>query len=165
MAGVTRSFLDHVQHDEPEVREVDAPFLPPRVWLARGRGERSGCDDRVRPLDLVPVKAEHAVGRLTGPYLPPGVRPRREEVKRLTTDDATEPIVLVGQGQVLNHAQACPSGRQHRPPQLLVGQALQDAKHMVALLVEEIPQQLGLFVHRPLTLVSRRARADCRQLS
>jgi hypothetical protein len=140
MACVTGSFLDHVQHDEPEVREVDPPLLPPRVWLARGRGERSRFDDRVRARDLVSVQAEHVVGRLAGPHLPLRVRPRREEVERLASDDAAEPVVLISQGQVLDHAQARPPGRQHRPPQLLVGQAFQDAKHMVALLVEEFPQ-------------------------
>jgi hypothetical protein len=140
MTGMAGSFLDHVQHDEPEVGEIDAPLLPLRVWLARGRVERSGCDDGVRPFDLVPVQTEHIVGRLTGLHLPLGVRPRWEEVERLATDDAAEPVALIGQGQVLNHAQARPAGWQRRAPQLLVGQAFQDAKHMVALLVEEIPQ-------------------------
>ena len=109
------------------------------VWLARGRGERSGRDDRARALDLVPVQAEYVIRRFTGPHLPLGIRPGREEVERLAADDAAEPVVLIGQGPVLNHAQARPPGREHRPPQLPVGQARQDAEHMVALLVEEIP--------------------------
>ena len=33
MPAVTRGFLDHVEHDEAQVREVDPPFLPPGIRL------------------------------------------------------------------------------------------------------------------------------------
>jgi len=55
--------------------------------------------------------------------------------------------VLVGQGQVLHHAQAAPPGGQHRPPQLLLGEALQDAHNVLTLPVQEGEQQRSLFVH------------------
>ena len=45
-------------------------------------------------------------------------------------DHAAEPVVFVGQGQVLHHAEAVPSRWQHRPPQLLLRQALQDPEDM-----------------------------------
>jgi hypothetical protein len=75
-----------------------------------------------------------------GPICHSASRPSGEEVERLAAHDAAEPVVLVRYGQVLDHAQAVPPGRQHRPPQLLLGQAFQDAQHMVALHVEETLQ-------------------------
>jgi hypothetical protein len=66
--------------------------------------------------------------------------------------DSPEPVVLVGQRQVLHQAQAVPPRGQHRPPQLIFRQVLQDAEHVAALRVQETQQQAGLsrVVHVPM---------------
>jgi hypothetical protein len=62
--------------------------------------------------------------------------------------------MLIGEGEVLDHAQAVPSRRQDRPPHLLLRQAIEDAKHMVTLLIEETQQQLSLLIH-PTVILSQ----------
>jgi len=101
-----------------------------------------GGDDRVGQRRLLPVLREDRRRGFLGRDLPPLVV--RRQVDLLPGDDGAEPEALDIQGQVPDHAQAGPAGRQHRAPQVLLGQAVQDAKHVLALAVQVAQQQACL---------------------
>jgi len=126
--GVGRGLGDEVQDDlahvlQPPVLEILRPPGRRRVQAEPGQ-------DRVGGRDLPPVQVEHGLGGLIRGRLPAGLVIERQ---RLARRDGADPESLVVDRQVPDQGQARPARRQHRPPEILVGQAAEDAEHVTAL--------------------------------
>lgn len=71
-----RRFLNDVQHDEPEVGDVDPPFPPVRIRLTRRHIEKSQGDHSVGTLDLLRYKPKTSSADSPGPTCQSAFSPR-----------------------------------------------------------------------------------------
>jgi hypothetical protein len=143
VAGVGGGLGDHVQDGAAQRpgREVAEEVGPP----LRHRVDRRRGDDRVGPGYLVPVQAEDLGTSDIRRDLPRLVPGRQRD--RLTRDGPAEPELLDFQGEVPDHAQGRPGRRQHRPPQVVLGQSVQRAEHVLALFVQHGQQRVLFVIH------------------
>jgi DNA-binding transcriptional LysR family regulator len=137
--GVGRGLGDDVQDDlahvlQPPVLEVLRPAGRRRVQAEAGQR-------RVRSRDLPPVEVEDGLGGLVRRRPPAGVV---VEGQRLARRDRAEPEPLVVDGEVPHQGQARPARWQHRPPEVLLGQAAEDPEHVAALRDQPIEERLAL---------------------
>src|ERR1017187_5679246 len=122
VTGMTGGLGYHVQDDLAQI--VQPPAAEELLGPPGRRGiHGSSGDDRVRELDLLPVQVDdglswHVLGDL------PGTAGGLAAVAGLTGDDAAEPELLDVQGEMAHQPQARPLGREHGPPQIVIGQAV-----------------------------------------
>ena len=129
VAEVPGGLLDHVEHDEAQIRD---PFVTSAVAPAGWRGQWRRCDERPGSGDLVAVEREHCLGgsaRATR-LVWPGQRVRGAE------QDLLKPVPL-GVPEVLDELQRGPTGRERSGTQLSLVKTLDDLENTFALCVEE----------------------------
>ncbi len=110
MTGVACGLGHHMQDNFPQI--VKAPVAeevggPPGRWGI----QRSGGDDGVRAVDLLPVQVEHSRGRHIHPDDAPGVVGgvgQCVDGGLLAGDNTAEPELLDIQGEMLYQSQAGP---------------------------------------------------------
>src|ERR1022692_613533 len=134
VTGMTCRLGYDVQHDLAEIVQPPAAEELRRPPGRRGF-EGSGGDNRVGELNLLPVLVEDGLGWQVRVDLP-GIAGGIDGVTGLTGDDAAEPETLDVQGEMLHEPQACPLRRKHGPPQVVLGQAVEDTEHVIALIIE-----------------------------
>src|SRR6266849_1046082 len=130
VTGVACCLNDHMQEDLAQVVEPPAAkqvFRPPGRWAVKG----SGGNDGVGKLYLLPVGVQHRGGRQVRRKRPCVIRP--VVWHRLASDDGTEPEPLDVDRQMVYQPGAGPVRGQYGAPQVLLGKALQDAEHVIAL--------------------------------
>src|SRR6266851_8244985 len=133
VTGVACRFSDHMQQDLAQVVEPPAAkqvLRPPRRCAVKG----SGGNDGVGKLYLPPVGVQHRGGRQVRRNLPCVIRLVLWEL--LASDDGTEPEPLDVDRQMVYQPGAGPLRGQYGAPQVLLGKALQDAEHVIALIGE-----------------------------
>jgi hypothetical protein len=90
---------------------------------------------RAGPARRQPGRAAAGLGRHVRADLPGGGS-GPAQVERLAGDHAAEPEPLVIEGQMPHQPQACPPRRQHWPPQVVLGEAVKNPEHMIALMTQ-----------------------------
>ena len=143
VAGVGGGLGDHVQDglaQRPGGEALEEVGPPRGHRVGRRRG-----DDRVGPRYLVPVPAEDGLTRHVRRDLPCLVARRQRD--RLARDGAAEPELLHLKGQVLHQAERRPARRQRRPAQLLIGESLERAEHVLTLGIKRRDKSVNFVVH------------------
>lgn len=120
-----RGLGDHVHDHGPQVGKGQPRLLPPGLGPSGRYVQRGGGDERIGRGAGRAIGRDHVCRSLLRSDDPVGVLAVRPEIQFTAARNALEPVALVRQRQVPDQAQAAPAGRQHRPAQLLVVEAVE----------------------------------------
>jgi hypothetical protein len=142
--------LDHVQDDPAQVADLASRVT--RMPALRRRRQRRRRHDGISALALIPVEAEHHVGRQAGgerfPALLLAGQPGPRQLARRASRHPLEPVTL-GESEMLHQPERRPARRQDRRPQRILGQASDNRQHDRALRVKKCEQGALLNILRP----------------